>query len=117
MTDLYKLAYEPQPPPVDNGGIALHDKVMTKLAYRRSRAYAVVEARKHLGIYKYGTLLRTQNGRDFLADLVQELGDAGPYAMGAVLQYQDDEITAIYDDTIALLERVTAYIESKNHDT
>jgi hypothetical protein len=118
MTDLYKLAFAPQPRPVHNGGIAVHDAVLAKLAHRKSRAYAVIEARKHLGVYRYGALLRTQNGRDFLADLVQELGDASVYAMGAVLEYQDDEITAIYNDTIALLERVTKYIESRdNHDT
>jgi hypothetical protein len=45
---------------------------------------AVVRGRIEVGLRRYGTLLRTNNGRDPVADLVQEIGDAAQYAAQAV---------------------------------
>lgn len=47
---------------------------------------ADVEARREFGLRKYGTLLRTYNGRDAAMDLYQELLDAVMYLRQFVLE-------------------------------
>lgn len=58
-----------QPLPVKNDLPAVQDLVL-----------ADIEARKALGIQRYGTLLQPFNGRDGLRDLYEELLDAAIYA-------------------------------------
>jgi hypothetical protein len=67
-------AATPQPPPVGNGvevdGFVIQD----------------ILERSEMGKSKYGTTLRTFNGRDALVDLYQELLDAVKYCKQALLE-------------------------------
>lgn len=59
---------EEQPPPIVN-----HHPIVQDLVRRD------MDARKQLGIYRYGTPLQPFNGRDALCDLYEELLDAVMY--------------------------------------
>lgn len=59
--------------PVHNNTPAIQDLVI-----------ADIDARKQLGLKKYGTLLQANNGRSFLQDLYEELIDACMYVKGAL---------------------------------
>lgn len=47
---------------------------------------ADIEARKQIGIERYGTVLQPYNGRDTLMDLYQELLDACNYIRQAIYE-------------------------------
>jgi hypothetical protein len=57
-----------QPTPVKNDRPCIQDMVI-----------ADMEARKAVGLKRYGTLLQPFNGRDALRDLYEELLDAAQY--------------------------------------
>lgn len=57
-----------QPLPTDNGGPAMQDLVI-----------ADIEARKAVGLSRYGQLLKAFDGRDNLRDIYEELLDAAVY--------------------------------------
>lgn len=61
-------AATPEPLSIPNDGPCVQDLVI-----------ADIEARKQVGIRKYGTVLQPFNGRDALMDLYQELLDAAVY--------------------------------------
>ncbi len=50
----------------------------------------LIRQRTELGREKYGTELRTRNGRDALVDALQESLDLNQYLMQRVLELQDD---------------------------
>jgi hypothetical protein len=52
--------------------------------YIQDLVLADIEARKQLGIKKYGTALQAGNGRDMLQDLYEELLDACIYIRGEI---------------------------------
>lgn len=52
----------------------------------QSAVIADMEARRELGILRYGTALQPHNGRDALQDLYEELLDAAMYAKQAILE-------------------------------
>jgi hypothetical protein len=58
----------PQPSPIKSGGDIVADLVISDM-----------HARKKFGYEKYGTYLRTENGRNGLVDIYQELQDACIY--------------------------------------
>lgn len=64
-----------QPLPQKNSYPAMQDLVI-----------ADMEARKAIGIKRYGTLLQPHNGRDFLKDLYDEILDAANYLRGAIYE-------------------------------
>jgi len=66
-----------QPMPVINDHPAVQDLVMMDM-----------QARKAVGLQRYGTLLQPHNGRDTLRDLYEELLDACNYARS--LLYERD---------------------------
>ena len=53
---------------------------------------ADMEARKVLGLERYGTLLHTDNGRDMMQDLYEELLDACCYIKGVLLEKESREV-------------------------
>jgi hypothetical protein len=55
------------------------------------RMIADVEARKAIGIERYGTPLQAFNGRDVLQDLYEELIDAATYTKQALIEGHDLE--------------------------
>jgi len=64
-----------QPLPVPNDNPSVQDAVI-----------ADMEARKVLGLSRYGTLLQPLNGRDALRDLYEELLDAAMYAKQCLME-------------------------------
>lgn len=87
MSDaLTKFITEPQPQPEPNNGPSCHDLAVQRLRELEvitkadlSYAIAAIEARKQMGIEKYGTILQRGNGRNPIADACQELTDALAY--------------------------------------
>jgi hypothetical protein len=75
-------AATPQPPPVGNGvgvdGFVIQD----------------ILERSEMGKAKYGTTLRTFNGRDALVDLYQELLDAVKYCKQAILERSKKDLAS-----------------------
>lgn len=69
----------PQPPPRPAGDYALDRALRTT---HDPRIRALLLARAAQGVERYGVPLRLGNGRDFVADVVQELVDARMYAEG-----------------------------------
>lgn len=73
-----------EPAPVRNDNPSIHDLVVADLASSQGRAVTrlseVLGERREFGLKKYGTLLQADNGRDPLADLIDELCDAVVYA-------------------------------------
>jgi hypothetical protein len=63
-----RKAAKHEPMPVRNDGPCVQDMVIADL-----------EARKAVGIERYGTVLQPFNGRDTLMDLYQEILDAANY--------------------------------------
>lgn len=61
--------HEPEPIVVSDDGPSIQDLVIQDM-----------EARKQVGLQRYGTLLQTHNGRDSLMDFYQEILDAANYA-------------------------------------
>jgi hypothetical protein len=52
---------------------------------------ADMEARRDMGVAKYGTPLQTFNGRDPLIDAYQEALDLAVYLKQAIMERQEDE--------------------------
>lgn len=63
---------QPLPTP-DTDAPAIQDLVISDM-----------EARKKVGLERYGTLLKANNGRDMLQDLYEELLDGANYARGEI---------------------------------
>jgi hypothetical protein len=53
------------------------------------KAIEVIEAQSAAGLKKYGTVLKTNNGRDALLDAIQELADALQYATQEQMQREE----------------------------
>ena len=95
-------ASTPQPPPIDEGidvGASL-EATLTRLylfgadastAPTIHDALELVQERRAFGLAKYGQPLRTEDGRDGIEDLRQELGDALMYTHKL---YLTDRLTA-----------------------
>lgn len=66
---------------------------------------ALVEARRAFGIEKYGQPLMSQDGRDTLEDLRQEIGDAVAYTFKALISGEGDA------DDIEQLAQVVEWIK------
>jgi hypothetical protein len=80
----------PEPPPIKTEGPAIWPLVVADVTSRlpagliRDRFVAFAEARDRLGRAKYGTSLQAHNGRNPLADAIQESGDKIAYLAQAV---------------------------------
>lgn len=108
-----------QPMPVPNGGPGMHDLVIQDILSRdprwdlsvgtarhiRDRVAEDLLERKEFGLRKYKTMLQIGNGRDFLADLYDELQDATVYARGRLLELDESTLEylvlfEIYEDLV-----------------
>jgi hypothetical protein len=68
-----------------------------------------VEARIRLGEQKYGTRLKTHNGRDAMLDLYQEVLDGCNYARQLVIEDKDDGM--LFAQLVALAVLVKAKLD------
>jgi hypothetical protein len=71
-----------QPLPIPNENPSTHDLAIARL-----------QARKELGLSRYGSLLQGFNGRSFLKDLIEELIDAVVYAEGKLFEEEHARMT------------------------
>ena len=78
-----------EPAPVNNGGIPVWPLVIRDILADFSACESIVEdckARDAWGRAKYGTPLRTNNGRDALVDAYQEALDLAVYLRQAIAE-------------------------------
>jgi hypothetical protein len=93
----------------------MHDLVAADLESRwtarlSAGVIADLQARKQLGLERYGSLLQANNGRDALFDLSDELLDAAVYARQAQEERGDSQDTGfVYDLLLTLLIRVRRF--------
>lgn len=66
------MAQDTQAAPIPNDGPSMHDL-----------AVEVIKERREIGLKEYGTILQTNNGRDFLTDSIEEVADLLCYLVGA----------------------------------
>ncbi len=97
-----------QPLPVPNDGPSMHDLVCADLEGRWTarlspRIVSDMQARKQLGLERYGSLLQAHNGRDALLDLYEELEDAVVYAKQVQVERGTVDIGTVYDSLITAL--------------
>jgi hypothetical protein len=106
---------EDQPLPKPTDGPSMHDLVIDDIrkAYGASagQAAGALEARKRLGLARYGQLLQAGNGRDALRDLLEELQDAAVYCRQVIEENQlerDQRATmrVTYEALLSMLLRV-----------
>lgn len=96
-------ATDPQPAPVNTGGESVHDLLVAEL-----------QARKALGLAKWGVPLVEDNGRDPARDQVEELGDALAYAMQTELRLRRLERE---NERLKAAMRVIASVRCYRHRT
>lgn len=82
-------ASRPEPPPVPKGREVTPPLTAWLEAFGMPTAADLVRQRDEFGRTKYGQPLRTEDGRDSVEDLRQELGDALQYAAKAALNGED----------------------------
>jgi hypothetical protein len=106
-----------QPLPKPATGPVMHDMVIADLRRQfddSDLAGPIIEAmkaRKQLGIGRYGQPLRSNNGRDALRDLSEEIADASVYSRQVIEERRlpRGELAAmqgVYDTLLSLLFRV-----------
>lgn len=78
---------QPEPPPTGNGDLVTPS--LTEALADYPELAALVSARDAFGRAKYGTGLRTNNGRDPIEDARQELGDLLQYVWQAKMEVRD----------------------------
>lgn len=116
-----RLAISTQTPPTGNGPIVL-DAVLQRLANMASvssipfaPSQALREdltARAEQGLKKYGTKLRTVNGRRAIVDLYQELLDAVMYSMQARLE-GDGDAGRLVEPLLAFSAQIAAVLDKR----
>lgn len=100
-----------EPPPI-GGGISVWPVVDGVAAEAGFRLHTAIKEAVAHGLSKYGTLLKTNNGRDAHRDCVQEIADAAQYYMQLVLENPPQEtptskleyVDAVIDDFMKFRE-------------
>lgn len=96
--------------PVPNDGPSMHDLVCEDLGALAfpgvQRLVADLNARRKLGLARYGTILQAHNGRDALLDLYEELQDAAVYARQLVEERGDADSYQAYLSVTGLLVEI-----------
>lgn len=79
-----EMAQDTQAAPIPNDGPSMHDL-----------AVEVIKERREIGLKEYGTILQTNNGRDFLTDSIEEVADLLCYLVGAREEAKQESQPAI----------------------
>lgn len=80
----------------------------------QSAVIADIQARREVGIRRYGTALQPHNGRDALLDLYEELLDAAMYVKQRLIEQATDPDT---DDPYRIRAHAQAHYEQTGHLT
>lgn len=86
MSKLAQLAVEGQPAPTFGNGEIVVDSLIDWIRERDPEVLEAIIERKQVGVERYGQALQTNDGRNTLADMVQELLDAIIYAHKGVME-------------------------------
>lgn len=122
MTD-NRLAAIPQPAPTGEGEIVLtsavrHIAEMLEAGFGADRQRSLVWvrddlcARARMGKEKYGTFLRTHNGRDPIVDQYQEVLDALMYSRQS-RDEGDTEGSLFFETYLHIAERIATLIQHR----
>lgn len=122
MTD-NRLAAIPQPAPTGEGAIVLDSAVqfidgMLVAGFGPVRNHSLtwvrddLLARAEMGRQKYGTLLRTHNGRDPIVDQYQEVLDALMYSRQS-RDEGDAEGSVFFETYLHIAERIATLIQHR----
>lgn len=108
-----RLRLGDQPLPVKNDRPFIHDIIVADLRREMSghlllggeveSVVADIEARKALGISRYGVALQPFNGRDCLRDAYEELLDAAAYTRQAMVEAKSPAAHGVLDSVYLLL--------------
>lgn len=111
MQKLARLAVEEQPAPTFGNGDYVASDLIDWTREADPEVSEAIIARKQVGIERYGQTLQTNDGRNTLADMVQELLDAMIYAHKGVMENQPKTTEwYVYADVRYNLNRVLALI-------
>lgn len=128
MAERLKGVDEHQPAPRTNSSPAIQDLVITDLrnmsvsldrephidddAY--GRVIADIEARKEIGLQRYGTLLQAHNGRDALLDAYQEVLDLCQY-LRQVKEEGATWVDVTYGNALRMALHIRDVIKDRDH--
>lgn len=93
--DSADYSVQPPPSPAPEGAVSVHDLVLRDLEALFPRAVGLTKAldamadRKAFGLKKYGEILHTENGRDYVRDVDDELCDLAVYLRALVERHPD----------------------------
>lgn len=111
---------EHQPAPIKNENRAIQDLVIedlqTWVSNARWRVIGDIQARKEVGLQRYGTLLQAYNGRDALMDAYQEALDLAQYLKQAIVE-GDLRMMVLYNDSLRIACHLRNAIEDRNERT
>lgn len=111
MQKLAQLAIEEQPAPQFGYGDYVASDLIDRTREADPEVSEAIAARRLVGVARYGQALQTNDGRNTLADLVQELLDAMIYAHKGVMESQPRTTEwHVYADVRYNLNRVLALI-------
>jgi hypothetical protein len=101
--------------PTGDGQDVAHEVVrVLSTAADTSILIADIESRVASGEKKYGTRLKTNNGRNVDLDLYQEILDAMNYSMQAFLQTGDREYLHIFNVQVTMALRVKTILVTQD---
>ena len=90
-----------QPLPIPNDGPGMHDLVIADWREKDGTIWPSIiremEARRDVGLERYGQPLQANNGRVALRDLIEELLDAAVYARQVHEEATEGEIVVVAD--------------------
>ena len=113
---LDSIATKQQPAPSGDGIIVLEQVLRRLRAMEENRSLGPIayislvkdlKDRAEMGFKKYGTYLRTNNGRDPQVDMYQELLDALMYSTQALLE--GNKLAEVFFDVLVALSAQMAY--------
>lgn len=125
------LGHVEQAAPVPNDGPSMHHLVIADIMSRdlrwdlgvgsarhiRDKVADDLQARRQLGLDRYGSLLQAHNGRNALRDLYEELQDAAVYARQRLAETDESAVEylvlyEVYDSVVSALPVVRRLLDA-----
>lgn len=115
------VANKKEPEPIKNDNVETWEEVIKDYLQRedwypsdkkesiQNELISLMRERNEFGRSKYNTALQPNNGRNNIADALQEALDAVVYLKNELLEKPDEEIKIIYEMAMTVLE--TIYIK------
>lgn len=99
---------------------SVQDMVIADIKAKSSGATAMalvidIEARKQIGLIKYGTLLQAFNGRDALVDAYQETLDLMQYLRQGIAEVPCDGLNSMFDQILDIALELRGMLDEREH--